>query len=417
MAGKTIKIISDDFKSYFTSGKYIFLFNLLERLTFFAFYISIARYVDKELYGFIVTVFTFTNIVATIFDLGIPIYFHRESAIGRADIKFLFHGFVIKIFFLLIFFPLPFIYFIKDFQNFEVIFLVTLINYFSPLNQILIFYLNGKNKFKENFLSILFTRIPLFIYILIATIYQMDIKLSLFAILLSLIFQNLFLLKFSSVSFTDLINQKFNFNKALDLIRQTAAFGLSVIFTMLYDRMGVLILQKYSGYESVAIYSAAYAIYKHTSMIFGIVLVRSYNIYSISYSREKRIFYKDVFSSIKSLTILLILLIFLFTFFSDMLINIFYTTKFKSSAEVLNILAIGLPFLFLSNLTGTILNSARKEKYTAISTFLGMIVNFLMNILLIPKFGIIGAVVTNISTEAFVLILECLLIKKLIRFS
>jgi O-antigen/teichoic acid export membrane protein len=416
VAGKTIKIFFTDLKSYFDSGKYIFLFNLLERLTFFAFYISIARYVDKEIYGFIVTVFTFTNIIATIFDFGIPIYLHRESATGRAGINFLFHGVVIKILFSIILLPIPFIYFINDHYYFEIILLVTLINYFSPINQILIFYLNGKYKFKENFLSILISRVPYFIFLLVATINKIDVKLSLISIFTSLIFQNVLLFKFSLIRIADLINLKFKFGYLFDLIRNSAAFGLSVLFVMIYDRLGTLFLQQYFGYEAVAIYSAAYALYKHTSIVFGIILVRSYNIFSISFAKDGKILYKDVFLTIKLLFILLVSLISLFTIGGDFIINAFYSSRFKDSVSILKIFAIGLPFLFLSNLTGTLLNSTRNERYTALSTFFGLIVNIITNIIFIPKFGIIGAVSSNIITEAFVLLFEFLFIKKLIRF-
>jgi O-antigen/teichoic acid export membrane protein len=416
MAGKTIKIFFTDLKSYFNSGKYIFLFNLLERFTFFAFYISIARYVDKEIYGFIVTVFTFTNIIATIFDFGIPIYLHRESATGRAGINFLFHGVVIKILFSIILLPIPFIYFINDHYYFEIILLVTLINYFSPINQILIFYLNGKYKFKENFLSILISRVPYFIFLLVATINKIDVKLSLISIFTSLIFQNVLLFKFSLIRIADLINLKFKFGYLFDLIRNSAAFGLSVLFVMIYDRLGTLFLQQYFGYEAVAIYSAAYALYKHTSIVFGIILVRSYNIFSINFARDGKILYKDVFLTIKLLFILLVSLISLFTIGGDFIINAFYSSRFKDSVSILKIFAIGLPFLFLSNLTGTLLNSTRNERYTALSTFFGLIVNIITNIIFIPKFGIIGAVSSNIITEAFVLLFEFLFIKKLIRF-
>ena len=416
MVGKTIKIFFTGLKSYFDSGKYIFLFNLLERLTFFAFYISIARYVDKEIYGFIVTVFTFTNIIATIFDFGIPIYLHRESATGRAGINFLFHGVVIKILFSIILLPIPFIYFINDHYYFEIILLVTLINYFSPINQILIFYLNGKYKFKENFLSILISRVPYFIFLLVATINKIDVKLSLISIFTSLIFQNVLLFKFSLIRIADLINLKFKFGYLFDLIRNSAAFGLSVLFVMIYDRLGTLFLQQYFGYEAVAIYSAAYALYKHTSIVFGIILVRSYNIFSINFARDGKILYKDVFLTIKLLFILLVSLISLFTIGGDFIINTFYSSRFKDSVSILKIFAIGLPFLFLSNLTGTLLNSTRNERYTALSTLLGLIVNIITNIIFIPKFGIIGAVSSNIITEAFVLLFEFLFIKKLIRF-
>ena len=406
MAGKTIKIISDDFKSYFASGKYIFLFNLLERITFFAFYISIARYVDKDLYGFIVTVFTFTNIVATIFDLGIPFYIQRESATNEKAKIILEYSIFIKLISIFILLPLPFAYFRSAFEYWDIILLVSLVNFFSPLNQILIFYLNGKYLFAENFFAILLARIPYFLILIIITLFQVDVRFSLMLILFSIVVQNLILTKKANYNYSILFRGNIHFKFALNLIKKSYPFGLGIIFVMIYDRIDVLLIQRLLSNESVAIYSVAYSIYRNSSILSGIFLSKFYNDCSKFFLINRKIDQETFLSTFKILLLLSMILILIFNLFGASLIKFFFTSRFIYSAQVLGIVSFALPFIFLNNLTGVTLNSIHKEKITMISTFIGMVVNISVNLYLIPKVGILGAVISTIITEWIILIIQ-----------
>lgn len=183
-------------KSYFVQGKYIFFYNILERLTFFAFYISIARYVDKELYGLIVSVSAFTNIIASIFDLGLPFFIQRESATNSISRQTLLNILSLKIILMIFLLPLPLIYFSGDQRYFLIILLIALVNFYHPLNQILVFYLNGKDKFEINFKSVFYSRLILFTLLFFYTIYRVKIEISLLTILSILVFQSLYLSRF-----------------------------------------------------------------------------------------------------------------------------------------------------------------------------------------------------------------------------
>lgn len=151
-----------EIKNYFSQDKYIFLYNIFERFTFFAFYISIARHVEKDLYGLIVSISAFTNIKASIFDLGLQFYIQRESTTNNISRKNLLNILYLKIALMVILLPLPLFYFSSNHRFLTIIVLISLINLYHPLNQILVFYLNGKDKFKINFYSVFYSRIILF---------------------------------------------------------------------------------------------------------------------------------------------------------------------------------------------------------------------------------------------------------------
>jgi len=410
VAGKTIKIFFNDLKSYFNSGKYIFLFNLLERLTFFAFYISIARYVDKEIYGFIVTVFTFTNIIATIFDFGIPFYIQRESATNEKSNLILIHSVFIKIISILIFLPLPFIYFLSNLNQWDIILLISVINFFAPVNQVLIFYLNGKYLFKENYKAILISRIPYFLFLIFATLFKINFRLSLLFILLSLITQNILLTKKSGFALVNLLKTKLSIQIVIGVIKKSLPFGLGVIFTMIYDRIDVLLIQKFLSNEAVAIYSAAYSLYRNSSILSGIFLIKVYNDVSKYFITKGKIDFKTFWQTFRILILISLGLILFYNLIGEFLVKLFFTSKFIYSVKILGAVSFALPFIFLNNLTGVTLNSINREKVTMFSTFIGMLVNVATNLLIIPKIGILGAVISTIITEWIILVCQLLAI-------
>ncbi|MCX7611494.1 MAG: polysaccharide biosynthesis C-terminal domain-containing protein, partial [Ignavibacterium sp.] len=79
----------------------------------------------------------------------------------------------------------------------------------------------------------------------------------------------------------------------------------------------------------------------------------------------------------------------------------------------LSIISIAIPFVYLNNLTGVLLNSLRMERITMLTTFLGLIVNVVLNFMLIPQLKIFGAVYSTILTEASLLIFQTIFLIKL----
>lgn len=400
-------------KSYFVQGKYIFFYNILERLTFFAFYISIARYVDKELYGLIVSVSAFTNIIASIFDLGLPFFIQRESATNSISRQTLLNILSLKFILMIFLLPLPLIYFSGDQRYFSIILLIALVNFYHPLNQILVFYLNGKDKFEINFKSVFYSRLILFTLLFFYTIYRVKIEISLLTILSILVFQSLYLSRF--IRGFDLIKSSkvFDLKDAMNIVRKSLPFGLGVIFTMAYDRIDVLILNHFWGKTDVAVYSVAYSLIRHTSIFSTVILLQSYNKLSRFYLQEKRMHLNLIVKEIIVLIFVAFGLVFVYLHWGNLIISIIFTKKFLVSSDYLKTISFAIPLIFLNNFTGILLNSQRLEKVTMMTTFLGLIINISSNFILIPRLGIYGAIYSTIITEGTILFSQLFfLIKK-----
>lgn len=114
----------------------------------------------------------------------------------------------------------------------------------------------------------------------------------------------------------------------------------------------------------------------------------------------------DVFQRIKFVGIAS-LLFFVFGYvLAPYFVPALYSEKYGNSALILQILLFALPFLFLNNLTGVLLNAANYEKPATITVFVGAVFNILLNIAVIPEYGAKGAAYVTIATEAIILALQ-----------
>ncbi|HED06707.1 MAG TPA: hypothetical protein ENI57_01165 [Ignavibacteria bacterium] len=118
---------SDHFKNSF----YVLINSVVDRSVFFLFYIFLARAISKPDYGFIITIFAFTNILQAIFDLGLPFYIQREAASG-INIKQKIDSIIyIKIISLILFLSIPVLYFypLINSTNIILIIIISFINF------------------------------------------------------------------------------------------------------------------------------------------------------------------------------------------------------------------------------------------------------------------------------------------------
>ncbi len=393
----------------------VFLFNLIDRLTFVFLYVVLARIVDFEKYGLIVSIFAFVNLLLSIFDFGLPFYIQRESA-NHHDIKptiqTALHLKILSSFIMII----SLLLYSKNFDfEYILIFMIFLVNFFYALNQILIFALNGKGLFNVNLKSALITRLPLFIFWIVVLAIFRNFQLLFFSLLLIVLIQFLYLAKQLKIYLIDIFDA-ISSNNIYTLLKKSIPFGFTVLFVMTYDKIDVLLLQMFRSNTEVAIYSSAYALYRNSPLISGAFLIPLYTRYTINYKATKNLnistFLKD-FLIIFSLSVSLVLIL---KFFGELLILIFYGKKFLISTGVLLSLSFALPFLMLNNFTGVVLNSIQKEKIVMWSTFLGMVLNVSLNFILIKLYGMSGAILTTFYTEFFVFIFQFLSIIFIAKF-
>jgi O-antigen/teichoic acid export membrane protein len=91
------------------------------------------------------------------------------------------------------------------------------------------------------------------------------------------------------------------------------------------------------------------------------------------------------------------------------IVLLIYKNAFTPSIIILQILIWAIPITFLNYIFGTILPAMNRQNVLLKVTFLSMIFNISLNLVLIPTYSYMGAAVVTVATELFIFIL-CLII-------
>ncbi|MEI5994942.1 flippase [Candidatus Enterococcus mansonii] len=98
-------------------------------------------------------------------------------------------------------------------------------------------------------------------------------------------------------------------------------------------------------------------------------------------------------------------------------IPLFYGNDFSASINVLNILAIYIPFYALGNVIRTqFLIPQAKDRPFVISVLLGAVASIIVNLILIKPFGVLGAAIGTVSSEVVLAVYQILAARKDIKF-
>ncbi len=404
------------FKRAFAT-KYIFFSVIADKIFFFIYFLLLARLFDKPVYGEVITAFTFCNIAAFFVSFGIPVYIQRTVAINKfnstKEINITLFILTLLIF---IYFPLILFITVSIFPSIELIvilligIIVYLFNYISLINSIY----NGIEEYKK-FFQLLFTIkfIGLFIILLLYYLKINNVNFFLFALLITVLSQFLLQIIFLRVRYFKFSFKGIRLIYVKELLLVLLPLYLASVFNFMYDKIDVLLISKFIGFQEVANYSIAYGIYKSTAIFFMPLLVSGYT--KISYLSNRNfaviIFIRKYATLISIICFIVIIFILIF---SQYIIVFLYSSKFIESTSVLRILSIAVIFMGLNNLLGSVLNGLGKFKENRNVTLLCLLINVLLNIIFIPLYGIIAAAVTTVITEFLVMIGDAFYLRKFI---
>ncbi len=393
----------------FRRGQYIFYTSLLEKLVYFLIFLVLARKYSVAEFGEITSVFVLGFILASLTELGFANYFQRRTA---SDIQKSIEEFNSALtlrfitYFIVLFIAIAYNYYWG--VAVELLLIVVIVTSVFVFNTswllIKIFY--GLNEYSSVFKRFLVSR-----FILIAgssLLIFTDISLSIFSMvflvsaLSEFVLLSLLLKQKKSYSFKPKIKGKI----LKRIFASSIPMGLGMFFVVIYDRVDVLLIQRIIGSESVGIYAVAYSLYKIPHIFSAIFLTPLYSDLSAEFESKQKIDYEKIKRIGLILVLISIISMILFFFLGDILIEIIYGERYRHSADMLKLLVIAMPFLFLNNLTGVTLNSIRKEKLAFYSAAIASPINVLLNILLLNVIGIVGAIFSTVLTELLIFLIQ-----------
>lgn len=181
------------------------------------------------------------------------------------------------------------------------------------------------------------------------------------------------------------------------------AFGsLASVFLNLSDRY---VIKLYMDYSSVGIYEVGYRIAGVINMFF--VMPMNLTLLPIAFRLYKKEGDKEYFSKILTyVTLILVWTALVLSLFSQQIINVFTIQKSYSSAYlIIPIIAFSYVFLGMRLVTTLGMYMTKNTKHIATTTIIASILNIVLNIIFIPKYGIIAAAYSTLFSFAFLYII------------
>ncbi len=189
-----------------------------------------------------------------------------------------------------------------------------------------------------------------------------------------------------------------------EVLRSSIPLGVMGLFVAVLNRSGFILLERMSNPEQLGLYSAAYRI---TNLLESFPIMVMATIYPLMarYAAEDvgklRALYKQ---SVLLLTAVAIPMAIVITLLAPWIIQLLYGPKFAGAENVLRVLIWATMFLYIALSGGNLLIATGREQVSLTLNIIAAILSLVLGLLFIPKYGHVGAALTNAACYFFILV-------------
>jgi len=198
------------------------------------------------------------------------------------------------------------------------------------------------------------------------------------------------------------------------ILKESSWFLLTGIFVAVYFKIDIVMLSIMKTDEVVGHYNAAYNLLFAFLFIPGVLTMPLLPVFSRYYKNNKDKLKKLISPLITYFLIAGAMLVFIFITLGPIVVGILYGQEFEPTKFLFQLLSFSFFFVFINYLLSALLSSVNKQKYSTIAAFVAMLINIIINLILIPKYGAAGAAIATIATEATVLLISIILLNRAI---
>ncbi len=198
---------------------------------------------------------------------------------------------------------------------------------------------------------------------------------------------------------------KYNNKLAKSMVSDSWPLIFTSFAGILYMYTDQILIEYFLGFKDVGLYATAVKLimffYVIPSIISNIIYPKIMELHK-RLSRDEYIKKLNLIYFSNFLIAILILLFFIL--FGEWIILFLFGEEFVASVEVLLIYSFGLIFVFFAANNNKLLMIDNLQKLMLSRNILGLILNIILNIILIPKYEINGAAYATVMTEIFILL-------------
>lgn len=202
----------------------------------------------------------------------------------------------------------------------------------------------------------------------------------------------------------DKLSIKFSMSFARRILKKSLPYSLVFILMTLYMKMdGFMLERMLDGSYEAGKYSAAFTLYEAFNNIGYLFAVLLLPMFASIINSEKQL--KPLIQTSHNLILVIAATASLITiFYSENIMSILYPQTYtESHSKILIILMFSFIAITLTYIYGTLITAAGKIKTLNRIVMVGVIINLILNLILIPKKGAYGAAIATVFTQYFVL--------------
>lgn len=191
----------------------------------------------------------------------------------------------------------------------------------------------------------------------------------------------------------------FSFKTAKKMLKQSYHFILSGLMVSIYAQMDKIMIGKILNVSEVGYYTTAVTISTLWSFIPTAIIETANPIINEEKKKNNSMYIKRLKQLYATIVYLSILYGLFVTIFAKPIVSILYGKEYLSSISALRIVVWYCAFAYLGVCKNIWLICENKEKYEKYFTLFGAVTNLILNLILIPKYGIEGAALATLITQ------------------
>ena len=206
----------------------------------------------------------------------------------------------------------------------------------------------------------------------------------------------------------------FSSNIAKRMFSKSKHYILSSMMIVVYAQIDKIMLKFYINETATGIYSAAVVTAGLSSFVFSAIVDSARPvIFENKKNQEEAKYKKGVVLCYSIIFYLALAQCLCMTLLSNLIIYVLYGNDFVASSNVLKVVVWYTTFAYLGLVRNIWILAEGKQKYLWIVNLTGAFLNIVLNALLIPSLGIIGAAVASLITQFFANVVIGFIIKPL----
>ena len=388
------------------------LFLLLGQVTSivfgFFYFVYMARYLGAADLGVLSFAISFASILGLIGDLGLTSLMIREVSRNLLQApKYLGSVLLIKILLSIVNFGVAVIAInILDYSEptIQIIYIITLYNIATNFTYVFYSVFQAFERFEFQSLGLILNSTLMLISIFFAVEQKLDlIYFSFIYLIVNTIILGYSLLvclrKFTIPVF------KIDYVFWKQIISESAPFWLNTVFVLIYFKIDMVMLSVMDGDSVVGWYAASYRLIDALALLPAVLMSTLYPVFSKFYVNSRESLEFAFKKSFKFLTIVSIPIGIGTTILAERIIILIYGVQYSPSVISLQILIWASVLSFINYTPATYLNSIDRQRTLMTFTFVGAVLNLVLNFILISRFSYIGAAIATVFTELVVSLL------------